>query len=218
MTATTTIQSSRDAVPGQSSHSVHGGGFGVLLLDDESWLRSRLCRLLEGEPGFRLAVVTESSREAVNVAQREPISVAVVAHRPQSHSAFAVCRELKRLTTPPAVVICSAHPDGVEAACCVVAGADALVSRYDCDLQLSGVLDRVARGARLHPAVPPRVGAMLHEWWEPAEHAMFSMLLAGVPASALAPGLRMSDAEVESCRSTLLRKLESLVPTSGTGN
>jgi hypothetical protein len=54
---------------------------------------------------------------------------------------------------------------------------------------------------------------MLRGRLEPAEHAMFSMLLAGVPASDVARGLRMSDAELESCRSTLLGKLESLPPT-----
>jgi DNA-binding NarL/FixJ family response regulator len=211
--STATAQSRRDTTPDQPTRAIHPGALGVLLLEEDSWHRSRVCQLLETEPGFRLAAVTESGREAVDMAKREQLAVAVVAHRPPSRSAFGVCRELKRLATPPAVVICSARPDGVQAACCLVAGADALMSRYDCDAQFSGVLDRVARGVRFLPTVPRRVGAMLHDGWEPAEHAMFSMLLAGAPAADLARGLRMSDDEVESCRSTLLRKLESLAPT-----
>jgi DNA-binding NarL/FixJ family response regulator len=207
---TVTFESNPDTVPGPPTRGAHPDALGVLLVENSSRQRSRVSRLLETKPGFRLAAVTESGREALDIAKREQLAVAVVAHRPPSHSAFAVCAELKRLATPPAVVICSARPDGVQAACCVVAGADALISRYDCDAQFSGVLDRVARGVRFLPTVPQRVGAMLHDGCEPAEHAMFSMLLAGAPAADVARGLRMSDAEVESCRSTLLRKLESL--------
>jgi hypothetical protein len=113
------------------------------------------------------------------------------------------------------VVIFSACPDAVLAACCVAAEADALVSMYDCDAEVSGVLRRVGLGARLLPAVPPRVGAMLHDRLDPAENAIFSLLLAGIPATDVAVALRMSQAEFESRRSALLGKLESLPAASG---
>ncbi|HUA48183.1 MAG TPA: hypothetical protein VMA77_23290 [Solirubrobacteraceae bacterium] len=58
---------------------------------------------------------------------------------------------------------------------------------------------------------------MLHELLEPAEHAIFRMLPAGLPASEVARGLRISRAELESRRSALLGKLETLPPTSGMG-
>ena len=89
-------------------------------------------------------------------------------------------------------------------ACCVVAEADALASVYDCDAELARILDRVARGIRFLPPVPQRVAAMLHTRLEPAEHAMFSMLLAGLSASDVARGLRMSRTEFESRRWALL--------------
>jgi hypothetical protein len=41
------------------------------------------------------------------------------------------------------------------------------------------------------------------------------MLLAGIPAVDVAQGLRISHAELEARRSTLLDKLEMLPPTSG---
>ncbi|HTX07205.1 MAG TPA: hypothetical protein VME22_01275 [Solirubrobacteraceae bacterium] len=61
----------------------------------------------------------------------------------------------------------------------------------------------------------PRVGAMLHERLDPAEHAIFSMLLAGLSASDVARGLRISRAQLESRRSALLGKLETLPQASG---
>jgi DNA-binding NarL/FixJ family response regulator len=212
---TTTVEPSPDSISIQSRRSASTPALGVLVVENEPWLRSRLCHLLETEPGLSLAGVTESAEEAMWMAEREPVDVAVIAHRARARRAFWLCRELKRTASQPAVVICSAYPDGVLAACCVVAGADALVSMYNCDAELSGMLRRVGLGVRFLPSVPPRVGAMLHERLDPAEHAIFSMLLAGIPAVDVARGLRISHAELESLRSTLLDKLEVLPPTSG---
>jgi two-component system response regulator DevR len=213
--STRTVEPSRDSISDQPRRPATAPALGVLVVENQEWLRSRLCSLLETEPGLRLAGAAESAEDAMWIAESEPADVAVVGHRAGSRSGFWLCRELKRTATPPAVVICTAYPDGVLAACCVVAEADALVSGYDCDAELSVVLRRVGLGARLLPTVPPRVGAMLHERLDPAEHAIFSMLLAGIPAFDVARGLRISHAELESHRSTLLDKLEMLPPTSG---
>jgi two-component system response regulator DevR len=212
--STTAVEPGPHSISDQSRAPGITPEVGVLVVDGEAWLRSRVCRLLETEPGFRLAGLAGSAEEAMWMAEREPFDLAVVGHRPRFRGGLWLCRELKRSATPPAVVICSAYPDAVLTACCVVAEADALVSIYDRDAELAGVLDRVVRGNRFLPAVPPRVGAMLHQRLEPAEHAIFSMLLAGLPASDVARGLRMSRAELESRRSALLGKLETLSPTS----
>jgi DNA-binding NarL/FixJ family response regulator len=213
--STSTVEPSRDSISDQSRRPATAPALGVLVVENHEWLRSRMCNLLETEPGLRLAGLAETAEDAMWMVESEPVDVVVVGHRGRSRSGFWLCRELKRTAAPPAVVICSAYPDGVLAACCVAAEADALVSRYDCDAELSVVLRRVGLGARLLPSVPPRVGAMLHERLDPAEHAIFSMLLAGIPAVDVAQGLRISDDELEARRSTLLDKLEMLPPTSG---
>jgi DNA-binding NarL/FixJ family response regulator len=213
--STTSVEPSVESSSVQSRRSAGTAALGVLVVENDPWVGSRLCHLLETEPGLSLAGVAESAEEAMWMAERERVDLAVISHRPPSRSALWLCRELKRSARPPAVVICAAYPDAVLTASCVVAEADALVSVYDCDAELAGVLDRVACGVRFLPSVPPRVGAMLHERLDPAEHAIFSMLLAGLPASDVARGLRMSEAELESRRSVLLGKLETLPPVSG---
>ena len=209
----TTVEPARAS--GQSRPPTVAPEVGVLVMENDAWLRSRVCQLLETEPSLRLAWVAETAEEAQWMAEHEPVDVAVVGHRPRSLSGLWVCRELKRAASPPGVVICSVYPDAVLTACCVVAEPDALVSMYDCDAELSAVLRRVGLGARFLPTVPPRLGAMLHELLQPAENAMFSLLLAGMPATDVAAALRMSDAEFESRRSALLGKLEALPPVGG---
>ena len=147
------------------------------------------------------------------MAERERFDIAVIGHRPPTESAFGLCQELKRMPAPPAVVICCAHPDGVHAACCAVAMADALVSIYDCDAELAGAVNRVVRGVRFLPAVPPGTGAMLRDRLEPAEYALFCMLLAEIPAADVASALRMSEAELGSQQTALLGKLETFSAT-----
>jgi DNA-binding NarL/FixJ family response regulator len=183
---------------------------GVLVVESDGWLGSRLCDVLEAEPGVRLAGVAADAEEAMSMAQRERFDVAVVGHRSLGESAFSLCRDLKPTPAPPAVVICCAHPDGLLAACCAVAGADALISMYSCGAELPGVLDRVARGVRYLPPVPPGTGAMLQDRLEPAEYAVLSMLLADFPAADIASALRISEAELESQRAALLSRLETL--------
>ena len=212
--STITVEASRDAAAGDAGRADRSPRLSVLMVDDDGWLRNRVCHLLDAAPGFRLVGVAQSVDDAMWMSEHEPVDMAVIGHRPRSRGGLWLCRELKRSGTGPMVVICSAYPDAVLTASCVAAEADALVSIYDCDDELAGVLDRVARGMRVLPAVPPRVGAMLHDRLDPAEHAIFSMLLAGLPASEVASGLRISRAELESRRSTLLGKLETLPPAS----
>jgi DNA-binding NarL/FixJ family response regulator len=188
---------------------------GVLLVDETTPLRSRMSRLLEMEPRFRLAGVADSNEQAALMMKRDPVDVAVLVHRPASESPFALCRELKRSVTPPSVVICCADPDDVLAACAMVVEADALVNMYLGDLEWAAVLGRVAHGARLMLPMPSRVTPLLRNCLDPAEHAIFSLLLAGIPAMQIAAALRMSDGELEARRSTLLHKLEPLAPVTG---
>jgi len=185
----------------------------VLVVESDGWLASRLCDLMQAEPGFRLAGAAAGAEDAMSMAKRERFDIAVIGHRPPTESAFRLCRVLKRMPAPPAVVICCARPDGVHAACCAVANADALVSIYDCDAELAGALDRVARGVQFLPAVLPGVGAMVRECLDPTEYALLAMLLAGFSSTRVASALRISDAELESRRTALLGKLETLPAT-----
>jgi len=212
-----TNESSRSSASRQADTAERSPGLGVLVVDADGWLRNRVYQLLEAEAGFRLAGVAGHTEEARSMAERQQFDIAVVAHRPPAESGFEACCELRRTPTPPAVVICCAKPDGMLAASCAVADADALVGMHDCAAEWAGVLNRVARGVRFLPAVPPDVGAMLRDHLDAAEYAVFGMLLAGFPAAEVAAALRMPETELETRRSELLERLEALPPASGAG-
>jgi len=167
----------------------------VLVVESDGWLASRLCDLLQTEPGFRLAGAAAGTEEAMSMAQRDRFDIAVVGHQPPAESGFRLCRELKRTPDPPSVVICCPDPDGVLAACSALADADAVISRYHAGAELPGVLDRV----------------------DAPEHAVYALLLAGLPASEVASALRMSETELELRRLALLDELETLSAARGTG-
>jgi len=203
--------------PDPISNSSHRPAPAVLVVERDGWLGSRLCDLVETEPGFRLAAVAMGADEAASIAESERCDVALVGHHPPSESGFRACRDLKLTSTPPGVVVCCDDPDGLLAACAAVADADALISTYHAGAELPAVLDRVARGVRYLPSVPPSVGAMLRDRLDASEYAVFGMLLAGLPAAEVASALRMSETELESRRSALIDRLEALSALRGMG-
>ena len=73
---------SPDPISDPSRRTATAPAPGVMVVESNEWLRSRLCELLQTEPGFRLAGVAESAEEAMSMAERERFDLAVVGHRP----------------------------------------------------------------------------------------------------------------------------------------
>jgi hypothetical protein len=69
--STITVDSSRRSTSGQTGLADRSPGLGVLVVDDDAWLRTRVCHLLETESGFRLAGVAESAEEAMWMAEHD---------------------------------------------------------------------------------------------------------------------------------------------------
>ena len=84
--------------------------------------------------------------------------MAVVDYQLGSRSGLWLTRMLKRLERAPRVVIYSAYCDGPLAAACVVAGADALVSKGGVGAELCDAVRAVARGQLAAADRPPYAG------------------------------------------------------------
>jgi DNA-binding NarL/FixJ family response regulator len=100
------------------------------------------------------------------------------------------------------------------AAACVVAQADALLSKWRLLAELDQTVQNVARGQRLLPPVPPPLAAQLGDRLEAVEQAIFGMMLAGMAPSEVARTMAMSRSELDSRLGALLHKLEQLPPAS----
>jgi DNA-binding NarL/FixJ family response regulator len=182
----------------------------VLVVDDHPAVALGLRKLLEDQPDFVLAGVTGTAEAAISIAEREPIDVVVADYHLGSRNGLWLSRKLKRLPDSPRVLIYSAFADGLLAAACVAAEADALVSKRRVGAELCAAIRDVARGRRLLPSVPQPLAAMMRDRLEPAEQAIFGMLLAGIAPAEVAQTLGVSRSELESQLWLLLRKIEGL--------
>jgi DNA-binding NarL/FixJ family response regulator len=182
----------------------------VLVVDDHPAVRLGLRRLLEAEPDFVLVDVVETAEAGLSVAERERIDVAVVDYHLGARDGLWVSRKLKRLSHPARVVIYSAYADGPLAVACVVAEADALVSKGGVGSELCHAIRSVARGLRLLPKVPPPLAAMLRDALDHPDQAIFGMLLAGIEPAEIAGTLGISRADLESRQWALQRKIAAL--------
>jgi two-component system response regulator DevR len=181
----------------------------LLVVDDHAAIRAGLRDLLEDEDDFEVVAAVASAQAAMSVAKREPIDVAVVDYQLAGRNGLWVSRKLKRLPSPPAVLIYSAYADGVLAAAAVVAEADAIVSKGELGSELCNQIRRVARGLSSLRPMPTWLGDTIRSRFGHEEQAIFGLLLAGVDPSEIAETLGRSEAVLESRLWAMLRKLEA---------
>jgi DNA-binding NarL/FixJ family response regulator len=181
----------------------------LLVVDDHPAVRAGLRELLAAEEDFELAAVVETAEAAMQVAESQPVDVAIVDYQLGSRDGLWLSRKLKRLPEPPAVVIYSAYADGVLAAAAVVAEADALVSKGRLGSELCEVIRAVAGGRRCLPPLPARLTESLRGRLDHQEQAIFGLLLAGIEPAGVAATLGLPAAELESRLWELLRRLQS---------
>lgn len=188
------------------------GPIRVLVVDDHPAVRAGLLTLLEDEPDLVVTEAVASGEEALAVAEREWIDVAVVDYQLGDRSGLWVSRKLKRLARPPLVILYSAYSDGMLAAASVVAEADGLLDKSVPGSELCDAIRAVARGSRRLPPVPAHTGAILRQRLDHEEQAIFGMLLAGIAPPEVAATLGVPAAGLESRLWAMLKKIERPAP------
>jgi DNA-binding NarL/FixJ family response regulator len=182
----------------------------LLLVDDHPAVRVGLQRVLEGEADFEVVAACVTGESAVSRAEASEIDVTVVDYHLGGRNGLWVTRKLKRLPRPPRVIIFSAFANDHLAANCIVAGADAILSKGSLGSELCDVIRAVARGGRVLPRVSQPMADMLRRRLQDREQQIFGMLLAGMSRLEIAHMLDISLVELESCETAMLNKLEAL--------
>ena len=185
----------------------------VLVVDDHRAVRAGLQQLLHDQPDFAVAAAVATADEALALAERESIDVAVVDYQLAGRNGLWVSRKLKRLSDPPGVLIYSAYTDGVLGSAAVVAEADAIVSKGSLGSELCDAIRKVARGQQLLPPVPDWLEETLRRRLDPQEQAIFGLLLVGTKTPEIAATLDLPEAALESRLWSMLRKLEAVDPS-----
>jgi DNA-binding NarL/FixJ family response regulator len=182
----------------------------LLVVDDHPAVRIGLKHLLDDEPGFEVVAIRSTGEGAVALAENDDVDVAIVDYHLGGRNGLWVCRMLKRLPRPPRVIVFSAFANDHLAANCVVAGADALLSKGSLGSELCDTVRSVARGRRQLTRVPQPMADMLRRRLDGLEQPIFGMLLAGISRVEIQQTLRISAGELESREAAMLSKLESL--------
>jgi two-component system, NarL family, response regulator DevR len=182
----------------------------VLVVDDHAAVRAGLGKLLADEADFEVVAAVATAEAGLEIAERDPIDVAVIDYQLRGRNGLWLSRKLKRLPAPPAVLIYSAYTDGVLAAAAVVAEADAIVSKGTVGAELCHAVRTVAAGQKDLPRLPPRLADSLRRRLGPEDQAIFGMLLAGLEPAEVASTLGLSPPALESRLWELLQRLEGL--------
>ena len=188
----------------------------VLVVDSEPVVQLGIRRLVHAEADFVLSAVSMTAEGAVAIAEREWIDVIVTDHELGSRNGLWLSRKLKRLADPPRVLVYCADADGLMAAACVVAQADALVSKRCAASELCDAIRALAHGARLLPRVPQPLATAICDGLGPVEQAIFAMLLGGFELAEISQTFDLPRFELESALSSMLHTIESLTaPLAG---
>lgn len=183
-----------------------------LLVDDHPAIRLGLRELLEEDPGFTVLDSLSTAESGLAFAERATVDVAVLDYQLGGHSGLWLCRKLKQLPDPPAVLIYTAYSDSLLAAASVVAQADGLISKGSLGVELCRRIREVHRGVTQAPLLPPSLAASLRRRLDETEQAIYGLMLASFTLDEVARTLGLSGEELERRRSAMMGKLERADP------
>ncbi len=187
----------------------------LLVVDDHPAVRRGLRELLEDQLDFRVIAAVASAEEAISVAKRAHLDVAIVDYQLGGRTGLWLSRKLKRLPEPPRVLLYSAYADVLLSAATVAAQADGLVSKGGPGSDLADAIRAVAGGRLLLPTVPWQLAEAIRRRLDDREQAIYGMLLAGIAIAEIAQMLAVPTTSIESHLEQMLQKLEPLDPRAG---
>jgi DNA-binding NarL/FixJ family response regulator len=157
-----------------------------------------------------VAAVCVNADGAAGRAEAESIDAAIVDYSLGGRNGLWLCRRLKRLRRPPRGIFFSAFADEHLAACCAVAGADAVLNKGALGSELCHAIRAVMRGRRMLPRISPGLAGMLRGRLADDEQLLFGMLLAGMAREEVARTLGIPMHELLSREDALLDEVEPL--------
>jgi DNA-binding NarL/FixJ family response regulator len=187
----------------------------LLLVDDHPAVRLGMRQLIDQQSDMRVVAAVAGVPEALSQPEW-PIDVAIVDyHLGEAEDGLWLTTQLKRIATPPQVLVYTAFADGALAVAALIAGADGLLGKHELGDELCCAIRRLARGQHNLPAINPSIAHAMRPRFGPRDRAIFSMLLHGIAPDAIAAALSMTPDEVDDRRLIMLRSLKPVGAHSG---
>jgi DNA-binding NarL/FixJ family response regulator len=194
--------------PATDSRAVTDGAspIHVLLVDDHPAVRHGIRQLISDQADMiTVAEHSSASNETVGVARWADL--ALIDYHLGDRDGLWLTRQIKQLSSPPAVLIYSAFADTALAVAGIVAGADGILSKTTLGEELTVAVRRLVHGRQYFPAIPESVTGALSTRLAPGDRAIFSMLIHGLGAAEIASRLGIAPTELEARRHLILRAI-----------
>lgn len=181
----------------------------IVVVDDHPAVRAGLVGVLRLEPGLVPVAAVGTADEALAAVEQLDADVALVDYHLQEFDGLVLCRRLKSLKRPPAVLIYSAFAEKGLAIPAIIAGAEGLIDKGEPTDTLFEAIRSVARGMTTMPAVTPEVMAATAARLDTKDLPILGMLMDGTPPPEIARVLRLDGREVEGRLSEMLQRLKA---------
>jgi DNA-binding NarL/FixJ family response regulator len=168
----------------------------MLMVDDHPALRAGLDAVLQAEPGFVPVAAVEGEHDLWPALHRSRPDVLLLDYHLEGRDGLALCRQVKRMTLPPAVLVYSAYADTALSVAAALAGADGLVNKGISARELFDAIRTVAAGRRLLPQPSAELMEAVAARVDPADLAIIRLVLEREDAGAVAAALQLDPEEL----------------------
>ncbi len=183
----------------------------TLIVDDHPAVRTGLVAALRSEPGLVPVAAASGMTGAVVQAERSRPDVALVDYHLAEGDGLALCHELKRLPSPPAVLIYSAFARPGLLLAAAVAGADGMVDKGAPLNDLFAAIRTVARGGKALPPLRPDILEQTVTRLEPEDLPILGMRIEGATLLEIGSVLQLEEQELSRRLVAMLGRLAAPV-------
>ena len=180
----------------------------MLMVDDHPALRAGLSAVFQAEPGFVPVDAVEGEHDLWPALHRSRPDVVLLDYHLQGRDGLALCRQIKRLTLPPAVLVYSAYAGTSLSVAAALAGADGLVNKGIPARELFDAIRMVAAGRRLLPLPSAEVMEAIAARVDRSDLSIIRLVLEGEEAGAIADALQLDEEDLSMRVDALIARLK----------
>jgi DNA-binding NarL/FixJ family response regulator len=186
----------------------------LLIVDDHPAMRAGLTAVLRAEPGIVPLGTASGADDLEPVLRRTQPDIVLLDYHLPGADGLQLCRQLKRRTPAPGVLLYSAWADASLVVPAILAGADGLMNKSAPAPELYDALRSIHRGERVLPPVPNELREAAAAKLPPEDLPILSMALDGVPHGEIASTLRIDPGELSRRVDAMIGALRVEVPAS----